>query len=288
MCRVSPTLACSISTPRMNYLLDEEKMLKFHEMIPNVNFRDKDYFLEENFLVLASFVELSLSLLTTCFMEEIIGTGRTWRFYAHATRWASLLQEEAGSSEKKSRRTRMAVFYFTNSFILRTRWNPFPFPENENVTAIPSVTTRRSANYGLSWADCLGWPRRLDQMLPAEWLCSSNACLASVHHLIGGNQILDELRKDPKAGILIRPIPIQHLRVGVVTDAAWGNVEQDRKFLEENTKDYWEETPVSWVRHHTTPRRLEQLPMGQIYIASDNLDEPSTTKRRKKMTGIPL
>ena len=115
----------------------------------------------------------------------------------------------------------------------------------------------------------------------------------SVHHLIEGNQILDELRKDPKAGILIRPIPIQHLRVGVVTDAAWGNVEQDQKFLEENTKDYWEETPVSWVRHHTTPRRirfhpgLEQLPMDQTYIASDSLGGLSTMRMRKRMTGTP-
>jgi hypothetical protein len=75
-----------------------------------------------------------------------------------------------------------------------------------------------------------------------------------IKDIIEANAVAEELKKDPGLGILIQPIPMERLRVGVVTDASWGNA--GGNYMEENNKDYWEETEFSWVRHHILPRRL--------------------------------
>ena len=78
--------------------------------------------------------------------------------------------------------------------------------------------------------------------------------LPMIKDIIEANAVAEELKKDPGLGILIQPIPMERLRVGVVTDASWGNA--GGNYMEENNKDYWEETEFSWVRHHILPRRL--------------------------------
>lgn len=75
-----------------------------------------------------------------------------------------------------------------------------------------------------------------------------------VKDIIEGNQIAKELRQQPELGILIQPIPIDRLRVGVITDASWGNC--GGGFTEDNKKDRWEETSTGWTRHHLQERRL--------------------------------
>lgn len=75
-----------------------------------------------------------------------------------------------------------------------------------------------------------------------------------VKDLVEANGIAEELKKRPELGIVVQPIPMKRLRVGVITDASWGNA--GGGFLEEGGKDYWEETATSWIRHHLLPRRL--------------------------------
>ena len=152
-------------------------------------------------------------------------------------------------------------FLLHQQFYILDKMEPIPMTKERKRQRYskcePSeVAELRTLLGGLSWVaketrpDVAGRVALLQQCMPTP----------SVYHLIEGHQILEELRKDPLAGITIRPIPIEYLRVGVVTDASWGNVEKDKQFLEEDTADYWEETPVSWVRHHVTPRRLRFHP----------------------------
>jgi len=75
-----------------------------------------------------------------------------------------------------------------------------------------------------------------------------------VKDLVEANGVAEELKKRPELGIVVQPIPMNRLRVGVITDASWGNA--GGGFLEEGNKDYWEETDTSWIRHHLLPRRL--------------------------------
>lgn len=51
------------------------------------------------------------------------------------------------------------------------------------------------------------------------------------------------------------PIPLDRLRAGVVTDASWGNSKEFGTYLEQDSDDWWEETPSTWVRHHTSERK---------------------------------
>ena len=75
-----------------------------------------------------------------------------------------------------------------------------------------------------------------------------------IKDIIEANQVAEELKKKPTLGIRVQPIPFEGLRVGVITDASWGN--SGDIHLEESKKDYWEETTTSWIRHHVLPRRL--------------------------------
>ena len=51
------------------------------------------------------------------------------------------------------------------------------------------------------------------------------------------------------------PIEPQHLRVGVVSDASWGNAKEGI-VMEDDDEDFWEETKDKWIRHHLRPRRV--------------------------------
>ena len=75
-----------------------------------------------------------------------------------------------------------------------------------------------------------------------------------VRDLIEANSIAQEAKRYASSGIKIMPIPLENLRVGVATDASWSNA-RDRQQTEGNTRDFWEETPSHWIRHHIEPRR---------------------------------
>ena len=84
-----------------------------------------------------------------------------------------------------------------------------------------------------------------------------------VQDIIEANVLAKEAVKFAEIGITIQPIPIQHLRVGTVSDASWGNTKPEK---EENDptqrEDYWEEKQNCWIRHHVRPRRLLFHPAG--------------------------
>ncbi|CAL1135428.1 unnamed protein product [Cladocopium goreaui] len=103
---------------------------------------------------------------------------------------------------------------------------------------------------GLSWVaketrpDIAGKVAILQQTMPNPM----------IKDIVEANQVAEELKRKPDLGIRIQPIPMERLRVGVITDASWGNAGE--RYLEDSKKDYWEETKTSWIRHHVLPRRL--------------------------------
>ena len=76
-----------------------------------------------------------------------------------------------------------------------------------------------------------------------------------VRDLMEANSITAEAQKTPESGIRIMPILPENLRVGVATDASWAN-SPEKDQLEDDRRDYWEETTSHWIRHHQAPRRL--------------------------------
>ena len=75
-----------------------------------------------------------------------------------------------------------------------------------------------------------------------------------VQDLLEANAVAKEALEDSELGVILRPVPLEHLRVGTVTDASWGNAREGD--LESHGKDYWEEHHDKWIRHHVLPRRL--------------------------------
>lgn len=72
-----------------------------------------------------------------------------------------------------------------------------------------------------------------------------------VQDLTEANALAREAMEDSEIGVILRPVPLEHLRVGTVTDASWGNARGED--LEAMSQDYWEELPDRWVRHHVLP-----------------------------------
>eukprot|EP00438_Fugacium_kawagutii_P017712 Skav207315 [mRNA] locus=scaffold2296:325139:333057:+ [translate_table: standard] len=155
-----------------------------------------------------------------------------------------------------------------------------------NIKAIPIDPKRKKQKYnrctplevgelraligGLSWVskecrpDIAGRVALLQQTMPHPM----------VRDLLEGNSILEDLRKTADLGVTIQPIPLQHLRVGVVTDASWGNAGSN---VQENSKtDHWEETADSWIRHHIQDRRLSFHPGS----TADGPDLHSLSRKR--------
>ena len=62
-----------------------------------------------------------------------------------------------------------------------------------------------------------------------------------------------EAYKHAESGIRVSAIPIDDLRVGVISDASWGNAKGE-KVLETSSNDWWEESSTTWTRHHIDPR----------------------------------
>ena len=111
------------------------------------------------------------------------------------------------------------------------------------------ITSLRRAIGELSWLaketrpDIAGRVALLQQCMPEPL----------VHHMIEANLIIQEVKRTPRVGITVNPIPIERLRVGVVTDASWGNTSEN--LAEAGSKDVWEETKTSWIRRHLQDRR---------------------------------
>ncbi|CAE7770550.1 RE2 [Symbiodinium sp. CCMP2456] len=135
----------------------------------------------------------------------------------------------------------------------------------EKVKVIPISRARRNQRYSYctdaeiaelrSLVGALAWLAK--ETRPD--LCGRTSLLQQsfprprVRDLLQANALAQEAIKYP-AGIKISPIPLERLRVSVVTDAAWGNATSNES-PEGSTGDYWVETPTQWVRYHKKARR---------------------------------
>ena len=81
-----------------------------------------------------------------------------------------------------------------------------------------------------------------------------------VQDMLDANAVAREAISEPELGIQFYPIPPEHLRIGTVTDASWGNARQGD--LEQGTVDFWEERKDCWIRHHRQPRTMMFHPGG--------------------------
>ena len=77
-----------------------------------------------------------------------------------------------------------------------------------------------------------------------------------IRDIIAANQLAKEALDHKDLGIRVMPIPLDRLRAGVITDASWGNSKEFGTYLEQDSDDWWEETPRCWIRHHVNERRV--------------------------------
>ena len=111
------------------------------------------------------------------------------------------------------------------------------------------IAQLRSLVGALSWLaketrpDLSGRVSLLQQQFPKPRICD----------ILSANQLASEAEKF-SVGVRVTPIPINKLRVSAVTDASWGNAE-DGQAREDDSSDFWTETPECWIRHHVKPRR---------------------------------
>ena len=118
-------------------------------------------------------------------------------------------------------------------------------------TCTPSeVTEMRGLLGAMSWLaketrpDIQGRVAMLQQTMPHPM----------VMHLLELNALAKEAQVENETAIWIQPIALEDLRIGVVTDASWGN--SPGQTLEGDSKDFWEEQEEVWIRHHVQPRRI--------------------------------
>ena len=111
------------------------------------------------------------------------------------------------------------------------------------------ISDLRALLGSLSWLskesrpDLAGRTALLQQTLPQP----------RVRDLIEANLVAAEAYKHADSGIKVSAIPISDLRVGVISDASWGNAKGE-KTLENSKNDWWEESATTWTRHHVDPR----------------------------------
>jgi hypothetical protein len=117
------------------------------------------------------------------------------------------------------------------------------------------ITQLRGLLGSLAWLaketgpDLAGRVAILQQSMPSPF----------IQDIVEANALAKEAVKHAQLGIVIQPIPLEHLRVGTVSDASWGNVKPEHP---EETADYWEEKDRYWIRHHCQVRRLLFHPAG--------------------------
>eukprot|EP00435_Cladocopium_sp_Y103_P040911 s2194_g11.t1 len=91
-----------------------------------------------------------------------------------------------------------------------------------------------------------------------------------VRDLIEANAITAEAKKYPDSGIKIMPIKPENLRIGVATDASWAN-SKDKNKLEENSKDFWEEKPTYWIRHHELAAAVAKMDAVHVRVSEERV-----------------
>eukprot|EP00435_Cladocopium_sp_Y103_P005667 s2718_g1.t2 len=183
-------------------------------------------------------------------------------------------EEHIKRMEELKTRYKMGKFQFDNGRFCGKNFNTQPDGSvlitqehfvQEKIAPIKLTAERRKQRYSkcnaeeiaalrgllgsLSWLaketrpDIAGRVALLQQTLPVP----------RVRDIIEANLTAAEAYKHSNSGIRIMPIDIENLRVGVVSDASWGN-SQGQKNLETDDPDYWEETPTHWIRHHVATR----------------------------------
>ena len=83
-----------------------------------------------------------------------------------------------------------------------------------------------------------------------------------VRDLIFANQIAADAVEHKDIGVHLMPIEFSRLRVGVVTDASWGNSKEMGAQLESTSLDTWKELDDCWIRVHKQPRQVSFHPMA--------------------------
>ena len=99
-----------------------------------------------------------------------------------------------------------------------------------------------------------------------------------IKDIVQANKIAEEATEHADIGILVKPIPLDRLRVGTVTDAAWGNAKDPGDDKHTAGKDTWEETQTQWIRHHADPR-CNLFHPGLAAKGGPDLHDLQTTRR---------
>lgn len=141
------------------------------------------------------------------------------------------------------------------------------FYVEDKVQVIPLDRKRKSQRFDKCTAKEIEQLRGLLGIL--SWLSKETRCdlagrvallqqsfpYPKVKDIEAANRLAKEALEYKSIGITVQPIPLQSLRVGVVTDASWGNSRESNVGLEDDIKeDFWEETDKFWIRHHRRKR----------------------------------
>ena len=144
----------------------------------------------------------------------------------------------------------------TQSLYVKEKIAEIPINKQRKGERLSSCTTSeigqlRTLLGALSWLakesrpDLSGRTAILQQSMP-------HPC---VQDMIEANQLAKEAKLEPDLGVTLYPIPLQHLRIGSISDASWGNV-KDGEMENDSQGDFWTETEDRWIRHHRQPRRI--------------------------------
>ena len=137
---------------------------------------------------------------------------------------------------------------------------------------------------GLSWVaketrpDIAGKVAILQQTMPNPM----------IKDIVEANQVAEELKRKPDLGIRIQPIPMERLRVGVITDASWGNAGE--RYLEDSKKDYWRKQRRAGYDimsfHVDSYFILAQLPEDQIFTLYPGEERPQRVWQQAVTNGM--
>ncbi len=136
------------------------------------------------------------------------------------------------------------------------------------------ISLLRTALGALSWLaketrpDLSGRVALLQQSMPHP----------RIQDLVEANLIIADAKKFSQSGVRFMPIQPQHLRVGVISDASWGNAKEEHA-IEEDSRDYWEETPQHWIRNHVQPRQT-------LFHPGSTIDGPDIHHLKEKRQTI--
>ena len=166
--------------------------------------------------------------LTTSFMEATNIKLPRWLRSNKDTSLESFSMTKGGSAERTLRWRRTAPSWSTRLSLPRTRLPTFRSIRSAGHD-IPFALRRRSASWELFWVPLLGWRRNSTRSSRTSSSTSTSYAKTTGQGLGRG-----EARRHADSGSRVMPIKPKNLRVGIITDASWGNAKQQR-FLEEST-----------------------------------------------------